>query len=64
MTTETDKNDNKLSAVDVKVMPKISPGCAPGCACEKPAGKGTTKLKIVVCLVVVVAVGGILISKK
>ncbi len=39
------------------------PGCGPGCDCGKPAGNGTTKVKIAICLVVVVAIVGILLFK-
>lgn len=35
--------------------------CAPGCSCEKPSGN--TKTKAVVCLLVLLAVGGILVYK-
>lgn len=63
MTTESSKND-KDSAEQVKpVSPEIASACGPGCACGEPAGKGNTKLKIAVCLVVVMAVAGILVFK-
>jgi hypothetical protein len=63
MTTETNKDDNKLSESGDKATPEIAPECAPGCACEEPSGKGTSKIKVAVCLVVVVAIAGIILFK-
>jgi len=63
MTIDANNNDNKLIGADVKATPETAAECAPGCACEKPASKGTAKIKVAVCLIVFVAVGGILLFK-
>jgi hypothetical protein len=52
------------SAEHEKTAPQESASaCEPGCACGEPTGKGNSKLKIAICLVVVVAVAGILVFK-
>lgn len=63
MTTDANNNDNKTSETDDSETQNVATECAPGCACEKPFGKGTAKIKIAVCLIVLAAVGGILLYK-
>ena len=63
MTTEPSKNDTESEAHDMSVSPETTAACEPGCSCGEPAGKGNNKIKIVLCLVVVVAVAGILVFK-
>jgi hypothetical protein len=63
MTTEAKKNDDKPSETGDAGSPGEFPSCEPGCGCEEPVSKGNTKLKIAICLVVVVAVAGILVFK-
>jgi hypothetical protein len=55
--------DHKASETDDSGGQDVVPECMPGCACEKPVGKDTSKSKVVVCLIVLVAVGGILLFK-
>ena len=63
MTTEPSKNDNDPAEQEKTVSPETVSACGPGCACGKPVSKGNTKLKVAVCLVVIVAVAGILVFK-
>lgn len=63
MTTEANKNSNKTSETNDTGSNGSFPSCGPGCDCGEPSSKGNTKLKIAVCLVVVVAVVGILVFK-
>lgn len=63
MTTAASNDDNKASETDDSGTQNVAPECAPGCACEKPVGKGTAKIKVAVCLIVLVAVVGILLFK-
>jgi len=62
MTTEVNEND-KLSEPEQALSAETSPLCGPGCDCGKPVDKGNTKFKVAVCVVVVVAVCGILLFK-
>jgi hypothetical protein len=55
-------DDTPAKPLDAESTPD-STGCAPGCACGEPAGKGNNTIKIAVCLVVAVAVFGILLFK-
>jgi len=61
MTTEANNNDTNPSETGDSGSTGNFPGCGPGCDCGVPAIN--TKLKIVICLVVVVAVCGILLFK-
>lgn len=63
MTTEKHESDDKFLESSDAGSTEISSSCEPGCACEKPVGKGTAKIKVAVCLIVFVAVGGILLFK-
>lgn len=63
MTTETRENDTTPTLTGDTGSTGAFPGCGPGCDCGKPAGNGTTKVKIAICLVVVVAIAGILLFK-
>ena len=63
MTTETRENDTTPSEAGDTGSTGAFPDCGPGCDCGKPAGNGATKVKIAICLVVVVAVVGILLFK-
>jgi hypothetical protein len=63
MTTEATNKENKPADTENAGSTGDSSGCGPGCRCEEPTGKVTTKLKIVVCLVVAVAVCGIILFK-
>lgn len=63
MTTAADENDNKTPETGEAGPSENAPSCGPGCDCGKPDGKDNTKLKIAVCLVVVMAVVGILLYK-
>ena len=63
MTKEANNNDDNPSETgDAESTGKL-PSCGPGCGCREPTGKGNTKIKIAICLVVVVAVVGILLFK-
>lgn len=63
MTTQTTDNENKPAETDDSGTQNVALECAPGCACEKPVGKGSSKIKVAVCLIVLVAVCGILLFK-
>lgn len=63
MTTQTTDNDSNHAETDDTEIQRAAPECAPGCACEKSAGRGAAKIKVAVCLIVLVAVGGILLFK-
>lgn len=63
MTTEANKNDEKSPEAENAASNGSFPSCVPGCGCGEPTSKGGTKLKIAFCLVIVVAVAGILIFK-
>ncbi len=63
MTPVIDKCDTKCSDTEAAGSAGDLPVCGPGCGCRKPASKDASKLKIAICLVVVVAVAGILIFK-
>jgi len=64
MTTETDKPGDTPSESQAPGSTRDFPSCAPGCGCREPAaGKGSNKIKIAICLVVVLAIGGILLFK-
>lgn len=63
MTTETNDSGNKPSEAGNASPPENAPCCAPGCGCGEPAGNGNKKLKIGVCIAVIVAVCGILLYK-
>lgn len=63
MTTESSKNDNKSADHEKAASPETASNCPTGCACGEPASKGNTKVKIAICLVVIVAVSGILVFK-
>lgn len=63
MATEFNEKDNISAATEKTVSPDTDAACASGCDCKESVGKGNTKLKIAVCLVVVVAVAGILVFK-
>ncbi len=63
MTTETRENDTTPSEARDTGSTGAFPDCGPGCDCGKPAGKGNVKVKVAICLVVAVAVGGILLFK-
>lgn len=63
MTTETsEKSANRSETGGVESTDSF-PNCGPGCDCGKPAGNSNTKIKVVICLVVAVAVVGILFFK-
>ena len=63
MTTETsEKSANRSETGGVESTDSF-PSCGPGCDCGKPAGKSNIKVKVVICLVVGVAVVGILLFK-
>ena len=64
MTTEPSKNDNDSAEQKKAVSSETASACGSGCACGEPVSKNNTKLKIAVCLVVIVAVAGILIFKS
>ena len=61
MTTEANNNDTNSSETHDVGSPGKFPGCGPGCDCGVPPVN--TKLKIFICLVVAVAVCGILFFK-
>ena len=63
MTTQTTDNENNPAETGYTEAPKAAPECAPGCACEKPNSKGSSKIKVAICLIVFVAVGSILLFK-
>ena len=63
MTTESNKNDDNSSEHEKAESPETASACGPGCDCGEPSSKGNTKLKIAICLVVVIAVAGILVFK-
>jgi len=61
MTPETD-NENKLSEEDGRLSSKNT-DCGSDCSCQKP-GQYSTSSKIIICLLVLIAVGSILFFKK
>jgi hypothetical protein len=61
LTPKPDENGDKPAEAGDAVSPGNAPGCGPECACVKPAGN--KKLRIAVCLAVIVAVCGILLYK-
>ena len=61
MTRKPIGNDNKPAEAGDAMSSGNAPVCGPECGCGKPAGN--RKLKIAVCLVVIVAVCGILLYK-
>lgn len=61
MANKSNENGTKPIGEGDGTTPQNAPGCGPGCDCGKPAGN--SKLKVAVCLLVVVAVGGILLFK-
>jgi hypothetical protein len=63
MTTDAGNNDNKACETDDSGTENVASECAPGCACEKTAGTGSSRMKIAVCLVVLVAIVGIVLFK-
>ena len=63
MATEENKNNDKTSGTDGTGSNSSFPSCGAGCDCGEPSSKGSTKLKIAICLVIVVAVAGILVFK-
>ncbi|HEY5997512.1 MAG TPA: hypothetical protein VIU29_10850 [Candidatus Deferrimicrobiaceae bacterium] len=63
MTTETNGSGDKPSGPGNAAPPGDAPCCAPGCGCGEPAGNGSRKLKIAVCIAVAAAILGILIYK-
>lgn len=63
MTAENKENSDKSSEMVELTSPANDPACGPGCDCGKPTGNGSSKFKVAVCLVVVVAVGAILLFK-
>jgi hypothetical protein len=63
MTTETSENGTKPPETGDAESAGEFPSCDPGCDCGEPTGKGNSKLKVAMCLVVVVAVAAILIFK-
>lgn len=63
MTTEANKIDDKPSETGEEGATVSFPACDPGCACREAVNKGNNKIKIAVCLVVIVAVAGILAYK-
>lgn len=62
MATDAIKNDEKTSENGDGESAEMLPDCGAGCDCGRPTGNNT-KIKIAVCLVVVVAVAGILVFK-
>lgn len=63
MTTESSHHEENSSEHETGVAPETAPSCGPECACGEPAPKGNSTVKIAVCLIVAVAVCGILIFK-
>ena len=63
MTAENKENSDKPSETVGLTSAVSDPACGPDCDCGKPSGNGNSKLKVVACLVVVVAVGAILLFK-
>ena len=63
MTTERNENSHKPSGTVEPSPPADAPACEPDCCCGKPAGSGNKKIKIALCLAVIVAVSGILLIK-
>jgi len=63
MTTEPSKNDKDSAAPDTSVSPETASVCGPHCACGDPTATGNNKIKIAICLLVIVAVAGILVFK-
>ena len=63
MTAEANDNDTKSAEAKDTGPAREFPSCGPGCGCGETAGKGSTKLKLAVFLIVVAAVCGILIFK-
>lgn len=63
MSAESSKNDNDSTDQEKAVSPETASACESGCSCGEPAGKGNNKIKIAICLVVMVAVAGILVFK-
>jgi len=62
MTIESDEKETKPAETGDNSNGEF-PSCGPGCGCGKPTGGNNSKLKIAVCLMVVLAVCGILIFK-
>ncbi len=63
MMTETNEYGDKQSESGDAGSTGNFPSCGPGCGCREPAGKGTTKIKIAICLAVVGAIVGVLLFK-
>lgn len=63
MTTETDEKGTNHSEREDADSTGDSPSCGPGCGCGEPAGKANKKRNIAICLVVLIAIGGILLFK-
>lgn len=63
MTTEFNEKENDSTEHEKAVSTEATSVCEPGCSCGEIAGKGNNKIKIAICLVVIVAVAGILLFK-
>jgi len=63
MTTGPDEKSTKPAEMGDGDATGDMPGCGPGCGCGEPDGKGNKKKNIAICLVVLVAIGGILLFK-
>ena len=63
MTAETNDDGIKPSELEEPGSTGDFPSCGPGCDCKEPAGKSNAKIRIAVCLVVAMAICGILIFK-
>ena len=63
MTSECNDNGHDSAGHEKAESPETTSTCEPGCSCEKSTDKGNNKIKLAVCLVVLMAVAGILIFK-
>ncbi len=61
MTTEETGSQTKVT--DNGTIPQSAPVCGPACACGNLPSPTAKKIKVAVCLIVVLAIGGILFFK-
>lgn len=63
MTSEFNEKEHDSTANEKAESLETASACEPGCSCDKPTGRGNNKIKLAICLVVLVAVAGILVFK-
>jgi hypothetical protein len=61
VTSDPIEKENDSTEHGKVTLPETASACAPSCACGIPDSKGDTKIKMAICLVVIVAVAGILV---